>query len=287
MDSEQMKNLKAKVVAVTGAASGIGRATALELASLGCSLALADIDKKGLNETAVQCRRHKARTVCTVLNVAERHAVQEWADATRKAFGKVNVIINCAGVSLAGTVEDTGYTDFEWLMNINFWGVVYGTKSFLPHLRQSGDGHIVNVSSLFGIIAFPTSCAYNASKFAVRGFTESLRLQLDIENIPVKATCVHPGGIVTDFVNAGRMISNAAWGLTDCQHLGEEFKTRARTTPQKAAMDIVNAIRNDRPRVLIGTDAKIFDVVQRILPTHYQNIVALLVKSRFKGSHNQ
>lgn len=279
-----MKTLKDKVVAITGAGSGIGRATALELASMGCPLALADMDEKGLNETAAQCCRYKVKTVGTVLNVADRNAVYKWAHATWQTFGKVNIIINNAGVSLAGTAEDVDYTDFEWVMNINFWGVVYGTKAFLPYLKQSGEGHIVNVSSLFGIIAFPTSCAYNASKFAVRGFTESLRLQMEIENIPVKATCVCPGGVVTNIVHSGRVTLNENWGLTDGRLFGEEFKSRARTTPRQAAVDIVNGIRNNRARILIGADAKVLDAVQRILPIHYQGIIARMVKRRFKGS---
>jgi NADP-dependent 3-hydroxy acid dehydrogenase YdfG len=277
-----MKTLKDKVVAITGAGSGIGRATALELASMGCPLALADMDENNLNETAAQCCRFKIKTIGTVLNVADRNAVYKWAHATQQTFGKVNIIINNAGVSLAGTTEDVDYTDFEWLMNINFWGVVYGTKAFLPYLKQSGEGHIVNVSSLFGIIAFPTSCAYNASKFAVRGFTESLRLQLEIENIPVKATCVCPGGVATNIVHSGRIAINENWGLTDGRLSGEEFKSRARTTPRQAAVDIVNGIRNDRARILIGADAKVFDAVQRILPSHYQGIIARMVKRRFK-----
>jgi NADP-dependent 3-hydroxy acid dehydrogenase YdfG len=277
-----MKTLKDKVVAITGAGSGIGRATALELASMGCPLALADMDENNLNETAAQCCRFKIKTIGTVLNVADRNAVYKWAHATQQTFGKVNIIINNAGVSLAGTTEDVDYTDFEWLMNINFWGVVYGTKAFLPYLKQSGEGHIVNVSSLFGIIAFPTSCAYNASKFAVRGFTESLRLQLEIENIPVRATCVCPGGVATNIVHSGRIARNENWGLTDGRLSGEEFKSRARTTPRQAAVDIVNGIRNDRARILIGADAKVFDAVQRILPSHYQGIIARMVKRRFK-----
>lgn len=282
-----MKNLKDKVVAITGAGSGIGRATALELASMSCPLALADIDEQGLNETAAQCRRrYKVTTISTVLDVADRKAVYEWASATRRTFGKVNIIINNAGVSLAGTVEDVSYTDFEWLMNINFWGVVYGTKAFLPILKQSGEGHIVNVSSLFGIIAFPISCAYNASKFAVRGFTESLRLQLEMEKIPVKATCVFPGGVVTNIVHSGRMARNETWQLIDPKHSGEEFKTRVRMMPEQAAVEIVNAIRNNRPRVLIGADAKMLDAIQRIVPVHYQNIIAKLVKRRSKYSFN-
>lgn len=276
-----MKNLNDKVVAITGAGSGIGRATAVLLASLGCRMALSDIDEKGLNDTADQCTTQTAKPITTVLNVADRDAVREWAHATREAFGKVNVIINNAGVSLSAIAEDIDYEDFEWLMNINFWGVVYGTKAFLPYLKESGEGHIVNLSSLFGIVAFPTSCAYNASKFAVRGFTESVRQQLAVENAPVKVTCVYPGAINTNIVSAGRVISNDNWGLVDSRQSAEGFKKAARTTPEKAAKVIVKAIRNNQGRILIGADAKLFDAMQRILPGIFNDIVIRVVRHQY------
>lgn len=278
-----MKNLKDKVVAISGAGSGIGRATAVALASLGCRLALSDINEKGLSETVDQCARFNVRTIPTVLNVVDRQAVQTWARATRQAFGKVNIIVNNAGVSISSTAEDISYEDFEWLMNINFWGVVYGTKAFLPYLKQSGEGHIVNMSSLLGIIALPTSCAYNASKFAVRGFSESLRQELVVEKFPVNVTCVLPGVIKTNIVSNGRVVPNDRWGLIDSRRSGKDFKKAAYTSPEKAAKAIIKAIRANRSRILIGADAKLLDAVQRLLPVRYQNILTLL----FKGQYNQ
>lgn len=278
-----MTNFKDKVVAISGAGSGIGRALAMALASQGCRLALSDINENGLNETADQCARFSVRTIPTVLNVADREALHAWARATRQAFGTVNIIINNAGVSISSTAEDVSYEDFEWLMNINFWGVVYGTKAFLPYLKQSGEGHIVNMSSLLGIIASPTSCAYNASKFAVRGFTESLRQELAIEKAPVKVTCVLPGVIKTNIVSNGRVVRNDSWGLVDSQRSGNDFKKAAYTSPEKAAKAIIKAVRANRSRILVGADAKLFDTVQRVWPVRYQSILTLL----FKRQYNQ
>ncbi len=163
-----MKTLNDKVVAITGAGSGIGRATAVLMAKLGGHLAIADVNEVGLAETAKLCADAGARVHTQRLDVADRAAVHAWADAVAAHYGRVNVVINNAGVTVAATVEDTSYENFEWLMNINFWGVVHGSKAFLPHLKQSGDGHIVNISSLFGLIGFATQAAYNASKFGVR-----------------------------------------------------------------------------------------------------------------------
>lgn len=275
-----MKNFSGKVVALTGAASGIGRATAVKLAGLGARLAISDVNSKGLNETAIECRTAGAEVEVTTLSVADREAVYAWAAATHKAFGTVNVIINNAGVSLGGTVEDLSYEDFEWLMSINFWGVVYGTKAFLPYLRESGDGHIVNVSSLFGLMSMPTASAYNASKFAVRGFTESLSEELQVEGAPVRVTCVHPGGIDTNIASGGRFTPNKAWGLNDADQAAQEFKRLARTSPEDAAGQIIKAILEQRRRLLIGTDAKLVDLLQRVMPVRYQSLVVQLTKKQ-------
>src|SRR3954469_19721045 len=195
-----MKAFQGRVAAITGAGSGIGRALARELAARGTHLALSDIDDVGLAETVTLCEGAGVKVTSQRVDVADRDAVYAWADQVVADHGTVNFIFNNAGVALGATVEAMSYTDFEWLMGINFWGVVHGTKAFLPHLRASGEGHVVNMSSVFGLISVPAQSAYNASKFAVRGFTDALRMELDAEGSAVSATTVHPGGVKTNII---------------------------------------------------------------------------------------
>jgi len=277
-----MKTLNDKVVAITGAGSGIGRATAVLMAKLGGHLAIADVNEVGLAETAKLCADAGARVHTQRLDVADRAAVHAWADAVAAHYGRVNVVINNAGVTVAATVEDTSYENFEWLMNINFWGVVHGSKAFLPHLKQSGDGHIVNISSLFGLIGFATQAAYNASKFGVRGFTEALREEMDIEGAPVGVTSIHPGGIKTNIAVASRVITNESYGLKDNASLARRFEEMAKTTPEDAAQAIVEAILANKRRQLIGNDAKLLDLIQRLLPTGYQRLVVEQIRREKK-----
>jgi butyryl-CoA dehydrogenase len=186
------------------------------------------------------------------------------------------MIFNNAGVALGATVEDMNYDDFEWLMNINFWGVVYGTKAFLPYLKQAGEGHIINISSIFGLVGIPTQSAYNAAKFAVRGFTESLRIELEMENSPVSCTSVHPGGIKTNIAKAARMdksVERITGG--DKEKAIQDFEKLFRTTPAEAASTILKGVRGNKRRVLIGSDAVAVDTMQRLLPTSYQKLVAM------------
>jgi hypothetical protein len=189
--------------------------------------------------------------------------------------GKVNLIFNNAGVALGSTVEGMSYDELAWVMNINFWGVVYGTKAFLPYLKASGDGHIVNVSSVFGLCAQPTQSAYNASKFAVRGFTEALRQELDLEKAPVSVTCVHPGGIKTNIAKAAKMNDSIRSVGLDPSTSTKNFEKMFRTTPAEAANVILNAVQKDSRRVLIGGDAYVIDAMQRLLPTSYQKLVTM------------
>ncbi len=267
-----MKRLKDKVVAITGAGSGIGRATALLLAQRGSHLALSDIDAASVAETAAVCRTHGVRVTSCRLDVADRQAVYDWADDCARTLGHVHVIINNAGVALGATVEDMSYADFEWLMNINFWGVVYGTKAFLPHLRTAGEGHVVNISSVFGLIGVPTQSAYNAAKFAVKGFTESLREELAIEGAPIGVTCVHPGGIKTNIAASARITTSK--GFTD-DKAQRDFEKAFITTPESAAATIVRAIERNQRRLLIGPDARVIDWMSRIMPVHYQDLLVL------------
>ncbi len=270
-----MSSLESKVVAITGTASGIGRALALDLAQRGCRLALSDVDGDGLAGVREEAARYGTKVTAQRVDVADRQAVYDWADQVVAEHGCVNVIINNAGVALTGTVSELSIEDFEWLMGINFWGVLYGTKAFLPHLVDSGDGHIVNVSSVFGMIGVPSQGAYNAAKFAVRGLTECLRQELLMDEVPVAVTCVQPGGIKTNIARAARARGRAAHHK---DKLASNFDKMARTTPAEAAATIIEGIIAKRPRVLIGADARVIDLVQRLLPTGYQGITRRLAQ---------
>ncbi len=262
-----MKDFNGRVAAITGAGSGIGRALAEELARRGCHLALSDIDEAGLAETVGRCEGRGVKVTSELVDVADRDAVHAWADHVVADHGKVNLIVNNAGVALGASVEGMSYEDLDWLMGINFWGVVHGTKAFLPHLKAAGEGHVVNISSVFGLVSIPSQSAYNAAKFGVRGFTDALRIELDIEGGAVSCTTVHPGGIKTAIARNARMDESVA-GLSG-DH-AREFDRLARTTPEKAAQQILTAVARNRRRALIGPDAKVFDLVSRLPAGLYQ-----------------
>ncbi|MCE9670575.1 SDR family NAD(P)-dependent oxidoreductase [Myxococcus stipitatus] len=272
-----MKSVKDRVAAITGAGSGIGRATAMLLAREGCHVALSDVNAQALAETEARCRELGVRVRADTVDVAKREQVHAWADAVAREFGAVHIVINNAGVALGATIEDTRYEDFEWLMNINFWGVVYGTKAFLPHLKAVEEAHIVNVSSVFGLIGVPTQGAYNAAKFAVKGFTEALRQELEVDPGTIGVTCVHPGGIKTNIARSARVTPRAGW--TD-ERSSKDFEKSFVTTPERAASDIYAAIRKNRRRQLIGGDAVFIDLMQRILPTLYQRLLVAGARRR-------
>ena len=273
-----MKDFKDKVAAVTGASSGIGRALALELAKAGCHVALSDVAEEALEETAAAARELGVEVTTARVDVSDRAAVYAWADRVVTEHGKVNLIFNNAGVALAATVERMSYEDFEWLMGINFWGVIYGTKAFLPHLKASGEGHVVNVSSVFGLAGIPSQSAYNAAKFGVRGFTESLRQELDITGSCVSATSVHPGGIKTAIARDGRIDDSVSDLGMDRERSADRFDKGAMTSPDKAAQTILRAVRADRRRALVGPDAYVFDWAVRLLPSAYQGLITRLTK---------
>ena len=265
-----MKSFRGKVAAITGAGSGIGRALAEELARRGAHLALSDIDEVGLAETVSLCEGLGVKVTSTVLDVADKDAMFAWADQAADE----HLIINNAGVDLSATVEGASYDDFEWLMNINFWGVVHGTKAFLPHLRATGQGHVVNISSVFGLVSIPTQSAYNAAKFGVRGFTDALRIELDIQQCGVSATTIHPGGIKTNIARNARIDDSASAFGDDPAEFGTEFDKLARTTPEKAAHQILRAVSRNRRRALIGPDAVVFDLASRLPAGLYQRLLA-------------
>lgn len=273
-----MKNFKNKVAAITGAGSGMGQQLAILLAKAGCHLSLSDINEKGLAETVELVKAHNVRVTSKKVNVADRDQIKAWAADTIQNHGSVNMIFNNAGVALGSTVEGESYEDLEWIMGINYWGVVYGTKEFLPLIKKSGEGHIINTSSLFGLTAQPTQSAYNSSKFAVRGFTESLRQELDIENSGVSALCVHPGGIRTNIANDARMNDSLKLLGMNPEKSAKAFNKLLRMPAEDAAQEILDAVLKNKRRLLIGNDAKVIDLMQRILPTGYQKVTAFASK---------
>ncbi len=275
-----MKSFQHKVAAITGAASGMGRTLAVELARRGCHLALSDVNEAELVKTAELASKHGVKVTVKKVNVADRDAVFAWAEEAAREHGKVNLIFNNAGVALTANVEDVKIADFEWIMGINFWGVVHGTQAFLPHLKKSGDGHIVNTSSLFGLMAVPTQGTYNASKFAVRGYTEALRMELEMEGCGVSATCVHPGGIATNIAMAGKIDASvtAKTGVSEADHKRAANKLINVTTAESAALQILKAVENNERRVLVGPDARFLDKVVRLLGSAYQVLVMRQVR---------
>ncbi len=265
-----MEGFAGRTAVVTGAGSGIGRALAIELARSGAELAISDVDTEGLAVTEERVKAIGARVKTDRLDVTEREAFQVYADAVNSHYGKVNQVYNNAGIAFIGDIEATEFKDLERVMDVDYWGVVNGTKVFLPHLIASGDGHVVNISSVFGLLSAPGHGAYNAAKFAVRGFTEALRQEMMIAGHPVEVTCVHPGGIKTAIVRN----ATAAEGR-DKDRMAKTFDKRlATTSPRKAARIILDGVRKNRPRVLVGNDAKALDILARATGSGYQRLIA-------------
>jgi NAD(P)-dependent dehydrogenase (short-subunit alcohol dehydrogenase family) len=280
-----MKDFTGRVAAITGAGSGIGRALAVNLARRGAHVALCDIDETGLAETVTQCEGHGVRITSQRVDVADRAAVEAWAERVVADHGTVNLVINNAGVALGATIESMRYEDFEWLMNINFWGVVYGTKAFLPHLKASSEGHVVNISSVFGLISVPSQSAYNAAKFAVRGFTDTLRMELEIEGAPVSVTTIHPSGIKTNIARNARIDDRLAGLTVDPEKARHDFERAFITSPDKAARQILAAVQRDRRRALIGPDAKVIDFVSRLPAVVYQTLIERGARAARREGH--
>lgn len=273
-----MKNFSGKVVVVTGAASGMGRDLALQLADKGARVAISDMNPTGLEETRAMLEAKGADVHAQLLNVAEREAVLEYADTVVEHFGKVNAIFNNAGIAHHGEVELTDFKTYERIMDVDYWGVVNGTKAFLPHLIASGDGHIVNTSSLFGLMSTPGQSAYNAAKFAVRGFTESLIQEMRLAGHPVSVSCVHPGGIKTAIARNATVNEGS-----DAAKFAELFdKKLARMSSPQAAKVIIAGVEKDKPRILVGADAKFLDKLVRVLGPSYMQVVAKAAGSTLK-----
>jgi short-subunit dehydrogenase len=279
-----MTAIRGAACAVTGAASGIGRALALELAARGADLALADRDEAGLQAVAAEIARTSPRKVSLHrVDVAESGQIADFAQAAVAAHPGLNIVINNAGVALLGQFTEIDQSQMEWLMNINFWGVVHSTRAFLPYLALRPEAHIVNLSSIFGIVAPPGQSAYAASKFAVRGFSESLRHELQMANSPVRLSVVHPGGVATNIARNSR----TGTGMTDNARRAqsiERFDAVAKTTPAAAALRIIAGIEKNQPRILIGNDARFMDLLQRFRPGTYWSVMARRIeKAMQKG----
>jgi len=262
-----MTAIRGAAAAVTGAASGIGKALAIELAARGAELALADRDEAGLASVAAEIGS-KAKVSTHRVDVGEPAQIAGCVREAIAAHPALNIVVNNAGVALLGQFHEIDQAQMEWLFNINFWGAVHSTRAFLPHLATRREAHIVNVSSIFGIVAPPGQAAYAAAKFALRGFSESLRHELQMANSPVRLSVVHPGGILTNIVRNSR----AGSGVTDNARRAESierFDQIAKTTPQQAAKTIIDGIERNRPRILIGGDARMMDFLQRLRPATY------------------
>jgi short-subunit dehydrogenase len=268
-----MTAISGSAVAVTGAASGIGRALALELAARGADLALADRDEAGLQAVAAEIARTSPRKVTVHrVDVGEPGQIQDFAAAAATAHPGLNIVINNAGVALLGQFNEIDQSQMDWLFNINFWGVVHATRAFLPHLAKQPAAHIVNLSSIFGIIAPPGQSAYCAAKFAVRGFSESLRHELAMANSPVRLSVVHPGGVATNIARNSRTGAGVTDNARRAQSI-DRFEAVAKTTPAAAALRIIEGIEKNQPRILIGNDARFMDLLQRFRPATYWKVL--------------
>lgn len=265
-----MSSVAGKVCVVTGAGSGIGRALAIELAGRGARLAICDVDDAGLAETATLAGGDEV--LQARLDVSDREAVHAYAEDVARHFGVVHQLYNNAGIAFRRSIVDTEYADFERVLDVNLWGVIHGTKAFLPHLIASGDGHLVNVSSLNGYMVQPGMTHYCTSKFAVRGFTEAVRADMLAEGHPVGVTCVHPGGIRTN-IAAAAMENAKRLGLpytADDERRRRAYDTKLlKMDPARAARIIVDGVERNRPRVLVGRDARFVDAAVRLLPARH------------------
>ncbi len=270
-----MKNLSGKVAVVTGAGSGIGRALALRLAHEGCSLALSDIDKTGLHDTEKLLSQFNVKVSCQIVDVSDRKKVYAYADKVGKFHGRVDMIINNAGVSMTDSVANVSYEDFEWLMGINFWGVVYGTKAFLPYLKKQAESHIVNISSVNSFLPWPNHSPYCSSKSAIKGFTECL--SQECEGSTIRVSCVLPGGIKTNIARNSRF-REAANSRIDKETMVKFFDKVAKTSPEKAADIIVSGIKKNKTRILVGSDAYFFDKMIRLFPVSFVRKMGKIIK---------
>jgi NAD(P)-dependent dehydrogenase (short-subunit alcohol dehydrogenase family) len=270
--------LQGKVIAVTGAGSGIGRALALGLARRGAKVALADRDAAGLAETARQLGNYPHSRAA--FDVTDHAALKGWIDGAAAEFGRLDGIVNNAGLSVVAPFADCPRADFDRVMAVNFDAVVEGCRLALPHLRARAAGEpawIVNISSVFGMIGFPTQSAYNASKFAVRGFTEALHIELSETDPAIRVVRVHPGGVGTNVARNSKVIAHMPGTPADIDSAAE-FEKAVRTTPEQAAETIVRGMEQGRHRILVGPDARVIDWIVRLFPVTYMKRLAPLMR---------
>ena len=268
-----MKELQNKVAVVTGAGSGIGRQLAHQLARAGAELVLADVSEKKLHATVGELHG-QTKITSQIVDVSKKDEVYAMADAAVKAHGHVDIVINNAGVTVLQPIDEVSYEDFEWVMDVNFWGVVYGTLAFLKHLKGRSEASVVNISSVNGFIPFPNNGPYNCSKYAVYGFNETLHQELADTGVVV--TSVHPGGIKTDIIRNAKV--KAAPGGGDKDQVTERFDSMARTSAEDAAKAIIGAIRSKRKKLLIGLDAYAMDFAKRLAPEEFVSFVGMMTK---------
>ena len=273
-------NIAGKAIVITGAASGIGRALALACARRGARLLLADINEEHLASACAEAAAAGATCHGLRTDTGNEQDLFALAEEAHLRLGGADIVVNNAGVTLVSPVESLTTVDAQWLMNINFWGVVHGCRAFLPQLRQRPQALLVNISSIFAMVSVPTQSMYHAAKAAVRGFSDSLRLEL--AGSPVQVLCVHPGGIRTRIVRDARIVDLAGVARS-ADELARNFEGLARTTAEQAALAIIGAIESGQPRLLIGRDAKVADFLYRLAPTKVSGWYAALTRRRRGG----
>lgn len=264
-----MRTFSGRTAVVTGAASGIGRALATELARRGALVAASDVDSTGVEDTAARITALGGTCKAFTLDVTDAEAVHGHADEVVEAFGQVHLVINNAGVALAGRAVEQTAAQVATVIDVDLVGVVNGTQAFLPHLLDSGDGHLVNISSLFGLVAMPYNSAYNAAKFGVRGYTESVAIELAASRAPVGVTCVHPGGVKTDIASSAEVVGGN-------EKLASAFEKVLRMPPQRAAEIILRGVQRGRTRQLVGADAWAMHVSQTVLGARWVDVMGVL-----------
>lgn len=279
-----MHTLRDKVIVITGAASGIGRALAVECGARGARLLLADIDEHGLAGVATQLQSTGAHCHVQHMDAGKEADIFALAQTCLARLGPADVLVNNAGVTLVSSVEKLQTADAQWIMNINFWGVVHGCRAFLPQMRERPQATLVNISSIFAMVSVPSQSMYNAAKAAVRGFSDALREEL--RGTPVTVLCVHPGGIRTNIANHARLADISLLQVSADQ-MRSSFTQHARTTPEQAALAIVRAIASGQTRLMIGADARIIDWVYRLLPGRASAWITALGRRRQRAVAGQ